>query len=91
MESFLWTFIQACLVIFLGHFALSCLLFPDRLPSSLPWTGLRKEIFAKTRASFRQLTGNLETLLDGYTNVPYHRFLSPFHLDLLLIPGATAQ
>ena len=41
----------------------------SQLPDTLPWAGVRKEAFSGTRASFRQLTGSLQTLAEGYTKV----------------------
>lgn len=41
----------------------------NRLPSSLHWAGLRREVFPKTRARFREMTAGLTTLSDGYLTV----------------------
>ena len=41
----------------------------SRLPDSIPWAGLRNEVFGKTRACLRELTAGLHSLTDGYLNV----------------------
>ena len=41
----------------------------DRVPQSVPWAGLRKEAFARTRANIRELTAGLRTLKMGYNQV----------------------
>ena len=40
-----------------------------RLPASLPWVGLQKGVFAKTRACLREFAAGLQTLADGYSQV----------------------
>ena len=44
-------------------------LFPHRLPQSLPIVGFRKELFGRSRASFRQILGSSRTLAEGYEQV----------------------
>ena len=41
----------------------------SRLPDSIPWAGLRNEVFGKTRACIRELSAGLHSLTDGYLNV----------------------
>lgn len=40
-----------------------------RLPASLPWIGVQKGAFAKTRACLREWSAGLRTLADGYSQV----------------------
>ena len=40
-----------------------------RVPQSVPWAGLRKEIFSRTRANMREVTAGLRTLNIGYNQV----------------------
>lgn len=39
------------------------------VPHSVPWVGVRKEIFSKTRACVREFTAGLRTLKAGYNQV----------------------
>lgn len=43
---------------------------PVDFPESIPVVGLRRQLFKKTRASFRRLTDGIKTLSDGYRQVP---------------------
>lgn len=40
-----------------------------RLPDSIPWVGIRNELFAKMRARIRVLTQGWQLLLEGYFKV----------------------
>lgn len=40
-----------------------------RLPASIPWVGLRNEVFSKPRAWIREYTAGFNTLEDGYSAV----------------------
>lgn len=45
-----------------------------KVPQSVPWAGLRSEIFSKTRACIREFSAGLHTLRIGYNQV-----CNPFH------------
>ena len=51
----------------------------SKVPPSVPWAGLRKEVFSKARACVRELTAGLRTQKLGHDQVsnPFHS-----HLDL---------
>ena len=40
-----------------------------KVPPSVPWAGLRRGVFSKTRACIRELTAGLRTLKIGYDQV----------------------
>ena len=40
-----------------------------KVPQSVPWAGLRKEVFSITRANLREVTAGLNTLKIGYNQV----------------------
>lgn len=40
-----------------------------KVPQSVPWAGLRKEVLPKTRANLRELMAGLRTLRIGYNQV----------------------
>ena len=39
------------------------------VPHSVPWAGVRREMFSKTRACVREFTAGLQTLKAGYEQV----------------------
>ena len=54
----------------------------SKVPQSVPWAGLRKEVFSKTRACIREVTAGLRTLKIGYNQVskPFPFILAPLTL-----------
>lgn len=56
----------------------------NKFPPSVPWAGLRKEVFSKARACIRELTAGLDTQKLGLDQVikPFHS-----HLDLTNASG----
>ena len=56
---------SAITLIYLAHIKVMM----AKVPQSLPWAGLRKEIFSRTRANMRELTAGLRTLKIGYNQV----------------------
>ena len=55
----------------------------SKMPQSLPWAGVRKEVLSKTRANIRELTAGLRTLKMGYNQVSAS---IPITLALLTAP-----
>ena len=78
ISSFSLILASAITLIYLAHFKVMM----ARLPQSVPWAGLRKEVFSKTRANMRELTAGLRTLKIGYNQV----FESLLLIRLLLMP-----
>lgn len=42
----------------------------NKVPQSVPWAGLRREVLSKTRACVREVTAGLRNLNIGYNKVP---------------------
>ena len=63
LELLLWIF-TAYLLSFLYRWMTA-----GDIPATIPWVGLRKEVFKTARASFRQVKGSLITLAEGYRKV----------------------
>lgn len=59
-------FVFWCLYIFIDQLLDHSVTFPE----SIPVVGLRRELLKTVRASIRQLTDGVRTLLDGYRQVP---------------------
>lgn len=75
-----WAFYaSACLVIWMiSSFLNSQFISAKKLqpfPAGVPVSGMRKEWFALIRASMRQLTAGVSTLLDGYQKVSNYMYL----------------
>ena len=56
----------------------------SKVPLSVPWAGLQRGIFSKTRACIRELTAGLRTLKIGYDQVSEVQALT---LTLLTVSG----
>ena len=56
---------SAVTLIYLAHIKVMM----AKVPQSVPWAGLRKEVFSRTRANMRELTAGLRTLKIGYNQV----------------------
>lgn len=54
----------------------------SKVPQSITWAGLRKEVLSKTRACIREVTAGLRTLNLGYSKVarPFSINLAPLTL-----------
>ena len=65
LSSFNMILALAITLIYLAHSKVMM----ARVPQSVPWGGLRKEVFARTRANIRELTAGLRTLKMGYNQV----------------------
>lgn len=68
----MYSVLAICLFVFFGLticYLTYLELFPHRFPESLPSVGFRKEIFGRSRASFRQILGGSRTLAEGYEQV----------------------
>jgi hypothetical protein len=68
----MYSILAICPLVFLGLtvcYLFYLELFPHRFPKSLPLVGFRKEIFGRSRASFRQILGSSHTLAEGYEQV----------------------
>ena len=65
LSSFGMILVSAITLIYLAHFKVMM----AKVPQSVPWAGLRKEVFSRTRANIRELTAGLSTLRSGYNQV----------------------
>ena len=65
LSSFGLILASAITLIYLAHSKIMM----AKVPQSVPWAGLRKEIFSKTRANFREPTVGLRTFKTGYNQV----------------------
>ena len=65
LSSFGMILASAITLIYLAHIKVMMV----KLPQSVPWAGLRKEVFSRTRANMRELTAGLRTLKIGYNQV----------------------
>ena len=57
--------VSAITLIYLAHFKVMM----AKVPQSVPWAGLREEVFSRTRANIRELTAGLSTIRSGYNQV----------------------
>ena len=64
---------------------------PVTFPSSIPIVGVRKQFLSTARASLRQLTNGITTLLEGYRKVPRHPLFSHYPLSSLSSHPPTLQ
>ena len=65
LSSFGMILVSAITLIYLVHFKVMM----AKVPQSVPWAGLRKEVFSRTRANIRELTAGLSTIRSGYNQV----------------------
>ena len=65
LSSFGMLLASAITLIYIAHIKIMM----AKVPQSVPWAGLRKEVFSKTRANMRELTAGLSTLKIGYNQV----------------------
>ena len=65
LSSFSMILASAITLIYFAHIKVMM----AKVPPSVPWAGLRKEVFSKTRANLREVTAGLNTLKIGYNQV----------------------
>ena len=73
--------IQGSLLLLLSYAftsALKLLSHPVKFPKTIPVVGVRKQILSITRASLRQLTNGITTLLDGYHQASNLSLVGPY-------------
>lgn len=57
---------------------------PVKFPESVPVIGPRKQALSIARASIRQITGGIKTLLDGYVKVIDETSTKAIHVAYIL-------
>ena len=73
LSNFSMILVSAITLIYLAHIKLMM----AKVPQSVPWAGLREEVFPRIRANIRELTAGLRTLKIGYSQVCESLLFSP--------------